>query len=52
MQVELHFRDLELGKDYWVEDDVLPNPLEVAQRCIANSTWTPVSYTHLRAHET
>ena len=40
MQVELHFRDLELGKDYWVEDDVLPNPLEVAQRCIANSTWT------------
>ena len=39
MPIDLHFRELELGKDYWVEDNVLPNALEIAQRCIANSTW-------------
>ena len=34
-------RKLERGKDYWIEDQVLPNALEVAERCIAKSTWTP-----------
>ena len=36
----LPFREPELGKDYWVEDNVLPNALEIAQRCISNCTWT------------
>ena len=40
MTVALPFREPRLGHDYWVEDDILPNALEVAQRCIANSTWT------------
>ena len=38
--VSLPYREPQLGKDYWVEDNVLPNALEVAQRCISNSTWT------------
>lgn len=40
MTVVLPFREPRLGQDYWIEDDMLPNALEVAQRCIANSTWT------------
>jgi len=40
MAADLPFREPQLGKDYWVEDNVLPNAMEVAQRCIANSTWT------------
>ena len=40
MTVSLPFREPRLGHDYWIEDDILPNALEVAQRCIANSTWT------------
>ena len=40
MTVSLPFREPQLGQDYWIEDDILPNALDVAQRCIANSTWT------------
>ena len=36
----LPYRDLILGQDYWIQDHVLPNALEVAQRCIAQSSWT------------
>lgn len=36
----LPFRELIEGQDYWIQDDVLPNPLEIAQRCISQSTWT------------
>ena len=36
----LPYRDLILGQDYWIQDQVLPNALEVAQRCIAKSSWT------------
>lgn len=36
----LPFRELIKGRDYWVQDQVLPNALEIAQRCIANTTWT------------
>ncbi len=36
----LSFREPELGKDYWVEDNILPNALEIAQRCISNPAWT------------
>lgn len=38
--VDLPYRELKVGEDYWVEDNVLPNAIEVAQRCISNSTWT------------
>ncbi len=33
-------RKLEPGKDYSVEDNVLENALEVAERCVSKSTWT------------
>ncbi len=36
----LPYREPELGKDYWVEDTILPNALEIAQRCISYTTWT------------
>ncbi len=36
----LPYRDLILGQDYWIQDDVLPNALEIAQRCMGFSTWT------------
>lgn len=35
----LPYREPQLGTDYWIEDSILPNALEIAQRCIANSTW-------------
>lgn len=38
--MRLHYRELQLGKDYCIEDNVLPNALEVAQRCISKSIWT------------
>ena len=36
----LLYRELQEGRDYWVEDNILPNALEVAQRCISKTTWT------------
>jgi len=36
----LPFRDLILGQDYWIQDAVLPNALEVAKRCMTIPTWT------------
>jgi hypothetical protein len=36
----LPYRDLILGRDYWIQDQVLPDALAVAQRCISISTWT------------
>ena len=33
-------RKLEPGKDYSVEDNVLENALEVAERCVSRNTWT------------
>jgi hypothetical protein len=36
----LPYRKPELGKDYWVKDNVLPNALEVAERCFNKSSWT------------
>jgi len=36
----LPYRDLILGTDYWIQDNVLPNALEIAQRCMGFSTWT------------
>ena len=40
MNPQLPYRKLQLGQDYWIEDNVLPNALEIAQRCISKSTWT------------
>ena len=40
LQDRLLYRKLELGKDYWVEDNVLDKPVEAAERCIAKPTWT------------
>ena len=36
----LPYRDLILGQDYWIQDQVLPNALEIAQRCMTFTTWT------------
>ena len=36
----LPFRELIQGQDYWIQDQALPNALEIAQRCIAKATWT------------
>ncbi len=35
----LTYRKPVLGRDYWVEDDFLPNALEVSQRCYGQSEW-------------
>ena len=40
MKIFLPNRELVLGKDYWIGDNILLNPLETAQRCITQSTWT------------
>jgi hypothetical protein len=40
MKVHLPFREPQLGKDYWIEDNVLLNPMEVAERCVGKITWT------------
>ena len=36
----LPFRELIQGQDYWIQDQALPNALEIAQRCITKPTWT------------
>ena len=35
----LPYRKPQLGRDYWVVDDVLPNAGEVRQRCLARTDW-------------
>lgn len=40
MKDSLPYREPQQGKDYWIQDNVLPNAIEVAQRCISKSTWT------------
>lgn len=36
----LPYRRPQQGRDLWIWDDVLPNPLEVRARCLAKSDWT------------
>jgi len=36
----LPYREPRPEIDYWIEDSVLPNAIEIAQRCISKSTWT------------
>ena len=35
----LTYRKPQLGRDYWINDDILPDPLAVSQRCYANAEW-------------
>jgi len=35
----LSYRKPVLGRDYWVCDDILPDPLTVSRRCYANTAW-------------
>ncbi len=56
MKVYLPFREPQVGKDYWIEDNVLHNPMEVAERCISKNIWTlgspwrSVAWPGMRAH--
>jgi len=36
----LPYRKPKLGRDYWIKDDILPNASEVAERCLAKTSWT------------
>lgn len=35
----LTYRKPQLGRDYWIKDDILADPLAVSQRCYAQSAW-------------
>lgn len=41
----LPYRKPQHGRDYWVVDDVLPNPGEVRERCLALTDWE-LGYPH------
>ncbi len=36
----LPYRKPELGTDYWIKDNILPDPDTVARRCFCNHVWT------------
>ena len=38
-QPTLTYRKPQLGRDYWIKDDILADPLAVSQRCYAQSAW-------------
>ncbi len=38
-QPSLTYRKPQLGRDYWVNDAILPDPLAVSQRCYAQAGW-------------
>lgn len=35
----LPYRKPQLGRDYWVQDDFLPNAQEISQRCYTQDYW-------------
>ncbi|MGZ3461607.1 MAG: DUF6445 family protein [Archangium sp.] len=35
----LPYRKPQLGRDYWIKDNILPNAPEVAERCLAKDPW-------------
>jgi hypothetical protein len=35
----LTYRKPQLGRDYWINDNILPDPLAVSQRCYARTEW-------------
>lgn len=36
----LPYRKPELGQDYWIKDNILPDPETVVERCFNNTAWT------------
>jgi hypothetical protein len=38
-QPSLSYRKPQLGRDYWINDNILPDPLAVSQRCYGQSAW-------------
>jgi len=36
----LPYRKPEVSKHYWIKDNILPNPFEVAERCFNKPSWT------------
>ena len=36
---ELVYRKPQLGRDYWIKDNILPNAIDVSQRCFAKTDW-------------
>lgn len=39
MEGPLGYRELVLGREYWILDNILKNPYEVAERCVAKAHW-------------
>jgi hypothetical protein len=35
----LPYRKPQLGRDYWIKDKMLPNAMEVVERCLAKESW-------------
>lgn len=35
----LTYRKPQLGRDYWIQDDFLPNAIEISRRCYARTNW-------------
>src|SRR4051794_31089027 len=35
----LPYRKPQLGRDYWIQDQMLPNAAQVRERCLAKSQW-------------
>ena len=35
----LTYRKPQLGRDYWINDNILPDPMAVSQRCYAQAEW-------------
>jgi hypothetical protein len=38
-QPSLTYRKPQLGRDYWINDNILPDPLAVSQRCYGQTEW-------------
>src|SRR2546426_9212867 len=36
----LPYRKPELGKHYWIKDNILPDPFPVVERCFNKTEWT------------
>jgi hypothetical protein len=35
----LPYRKLQLGRDYWIKDKMLPNAQSIVERCLVNESW-------------
>ena len=36
---QIPYRKPQLGRDYWIKDNALPNAAEIAERCLASKDW-------------